>query len=118
MFFAKESHLNPVLSVPPGPVPQDLIIITGSGVHSAERGKAVVKEAVMHVLQEQLGLPVIAAFSNVTGKKQDGSAGLRERSYLSDSDNNEQAVRYTNQGRVIVPRKALNDWLAKPRYRT
>ena len=90
-------------------------------MHSAEHGKAVVKEAVMHVLQEQLGLPVIAAFSNLASKRREDAESREQSALLSnfaDSDNNEQAVRYTNHGRVIVPRAALNEWLAKPRSTT
>ncbi|KAL3694877.1 hypothetical protein R1sor_008528 [Riccia sorocarpa] len=40
------------------PIKDDLVIITGIGKHSQSPGNSVIRQAVLHVLQDELGIPV------------------------------------------------------------
>eukprot|EP00850_Spirogloea_muscicola_P023786 SM000388S14666 [mRNA] locus=s388:48646:53735:+ [translate_table: standard] len=73
------------------PVLDDLVIITGVGKHSEVPGVSVVREAVLHVLQVELGLPVLASNPHAAQERLEvpkrplqGAASLLEHDVLSE----------------------------------
>ncbi|XP_024360773.1 pentatricopeptide repeat-containing protein At5g02830, chloroplastic [Physcomitrium patens] len=115
----KERYLHGI------PVEDDLIIITGIGNHSETKGKSVLRDVVLGILQKELGLTVVSVLSDAPDRQVSGLQVARSSGDTSSAEDEElrkplsgtleprKPSRIINSGRLKVTKESLNTWLEK-----
>nr|XP_024360778.1 pentatricopeptide repeat-containing protein At5g02830, chloroplastic-like [Physcomitrium patens] len=79
----KERYLHGI------PVEDDLIIITGIGNHSETKGKSVLRDVVLGILQKELGLTVVSVLSDAPDRQVSGLQVARSSGDTSSAEDEE-----------------------------
>ncbi|XP_024359813.1 pentatricopeptide repeat-containing protein At5g02830, chloroplastic isoform X2 [Physcomitrium patens] len=98
------------------PVTGDLVINTGVGHHSEDKGVSILRDVVLGVLQEELGLCVESVLADVPGQassSQLGSSGSSDGSSSHLPRTPVRPHRPVNLGRLKVIKESLNAWLGR-----